>query len=65
MLECYYLFPEEEMKRFKEALSQDGAYASVGFSYDSSEQENTVENIPSSTSNNCNQPQGTYWIDSK
>lgn len=53
------------MKRFKEALSQDGAYASVGFSYESSEQENTVENIPSSTSNNCNQPQGTYWIDSK
>ncbi|XP_031568711.1 splicing factor, suppressor of white-apricot homolog isoform X2 [Actinia tenebrosa] len=41
---------EEEMKRFKEALSQDGAYSSVGFSYDNSEQENTAENMPPSAS---------------
>ena len=34
LIKCYIFLTEEEMKRFQQALQEDGAYNSVSFSYD-------------------------------
>lgn len=43
----FFLYSEEEMKRFQQALREDGAYNSVAFNYQYSTPEQLPQNDPS------------------
>ncbi|XP_058963953.1 splicing factor, suppressor of white-apricot homolog isoform X2 [Pocillopora verrucosa] len=55
----YELQQEEEMKRFQQALSEDGAYNSVAFSYDYSAPENSFHYPQSVSSYETTSREGT------